>query len=234
VEKKDERHLGFVIFLTILTMIWLFGASFRVLLVAPVTSLLAENTVNDALSSFDHSQLVEVAKTGRAFVAGDRDAVLLEGDDARTSFTPDVVSHMEDVRYVLQGVQIAVLVITALWAAVLLIPGRRMGWATIGSGLFFGGIAAVVVALLFALTGGINFDALFTGMHRVFFSEGTWTFAEDSLLICAYPLAFWIGMGIAWAVVLVFLSALVATVGFLIGRMVPETPVALPRASRAD
>jgi integral membrane protein (TIGR01906 family) len=219
VGEKNERHLGFVIFLAVLTVIWLFGASFRVLLFAPVTSFLAENTVNDGLSSFDHSQLVEVAEAGRAFVVGERGAELPEGDDARVSFTPDVASHMRDVRYVLQGVQIAVLVVTILLAVVLIFPGRRRGRAAMGNGLFLGGVAAIVVALLFALIGGINFDALFTAMHRVFFAEGSWTFAEDSLLICAYPLAFWVGMGIIWAIVLVFLSAFIAAVGFLLGRI---------------
>jgi integral membrane protein (TIGR01906 family) len=221
VETKNERHLGLTILLAVITMLWLFSASFRVLLFAPVTSSLAENTVNDRLSALNHERLVEVAEAGRAFVAGERGATLPEGDDSRVSFTPDVVGHMEDVRYVLQGTQIAVLVLTVLWAVMLLFPGRRAGRATMGAGLFFGGIAAVVVALLLTVVGGVSFDALFTGMHQIFFAEGTWTFAEDSLLICAYPLAFWVGMGITWAVTLVFFSALVGTIGFLVGR-VPE------------
>jgi integral membrane protein (TIGR01906 family) len=197
-------------------MLWLFGVSFRILLTAPVTTLLAERTVNDALSPFDHAQLVEVAQDGRAFVVGERGAMLPEGSDSRTSFTPDVVSHMQDVRYVLQGVQIAVLILTILLVAALVFPGMRAGRVTMGNGLFFGGLAAVIVALLFAIIGGINFDALFTAMHQIFFAEGTWTFAEDSLLICAYPVGFWIGMGVAWAVVLVLLSTLVAVAGFLL------------------
>jgi uncharacterized membrane protein len=130
---------------------------------------------------------------------------------------------MQDVRSVLQGTQLAVLLLTVLWAALLLLPARRAGAATMGAGLFFGGVAAVVVALLVSVVGTISFDALFTGMHGLFFAEGTWTFAEDSLLICAYPLPFWIGMGITWAVTLVFLSAFVGAVGFLV-RRVPPSP----------
>lgn len=217
-ETKNERHLGLIVVVAILAAIWLFGISFRVLLLGPVTSLLAENTVNDELSALDHAQLVEVAEQGRAFVAGERDATLPVGNDSRTAFPPDVVSHMDDVRYVLQGVQIAILVLTIVLAIVLLFPARRAGRSTVGLGLFFGGLAAIVVALLFAIIGGISFDALFTAMHQIFFAEGTWTFAEDSLLICAYPSMFWVGMGITWAVVLVFFSAFIAAIGFLLRR----------------
>jgi integral membrane protein (TIGR01906 family) len=215
----EKRHVGLTVLLVILTAIWLISASFRVLLFAPVTSLLAENSVNDMLSPLEHSQLVEVAETGRAFVAGERNVALPEGSDPRTAFPLEVVRHMEDVRAVLQGTQVAAFALTMLLAAALLFPGRRAGRATVGTGLFFGGITAVAIALLFALVGAINFDALFTGMHEIFFAEGTWTFAEDSLLICTYPLPFWIGMGITWALVLVFLSAFVAAAGFFIGRV---------------
>jgi hypothetical protein len=57
-------------------------------------------------------------------------------------------------------------------------------------------------------------------MQENFFADGTWTFAADSLLICTYPEAYWLGMAIAWAVTLVFLSVLVSTIGFLLRKSV--------------
>jgi integral membrane protein (TIGR01906 family) len=219
--EQDRRHPALTVLLVALTALWLFSVSFRVLLSVPVTFLIAQNTVNEALSPLDHAQLVEVAEAGRAFVVGERGALLPEGDDPRTTFPPDVVSHMEDVRAVLQGTQVAVFALTVLLAVVLLVFARRAGRATMGAGLFFGGIAAVAAALLLVIVGGVSFDTLFAGMHRLLFADGTWTFAEDSLLICAYPLAFWVGMGVTWALVLVLFSALIATVGVLLGR-IPE------------
>lgn len=218
-EQENERHLGLTIFLAALTALLLFAVSFQVLLFGPITSFIADNTVNDRLSSLTHSQLVEVAEMGRAFVAGDRNATLPEGSDSRVSFTPDVVSHMWDVRNVLQGTRIVTLILTALWAAVLLLPGQKAGRSTIGTGLFFGGVMAVAIALLLAIIGGVSFNSLFSGMHQLFFAEGTWTFAEDSLLICAYPLPFWMGMGVIWAATLILFSALAATLGFFIRRV---------------
>jgi hypothetical protein len=215
-EEKRKRHPLLVALLIILVAPWLIGASFQVVLLGPVTSLLAERTVNDRLSTLDHARLVEVAEAGRAFVAGERDATLPEGSDYRVAFPPDVVGHMEDVRSVIRGARIATLILTALLVIALAVAGRRAGPGTVGTGLFIGGIAAFAVVLLLALIGIFSFDALFTNMHRLFFAEGTWTFSEDSLLICAYPLPFWIGMGIVWAVALAFFSAFSAAVGFFL------------------
>jgi integral membrane protein (TIGR01906 family) len=217
-ETKD-RHPALLGLLIFLVVFWLFAVSFRVLLLAPVTSFLASNTVNDSLSPLaTHAQLVDVAEKGRAFVVGERNVELPTGDDERTAFTPEVVSHMEDVRYVLQGVEIATMILTVFLLVVGVLVRRRAGRTTLGSGLFAGGIVAIVVALLLTVFGFVSFDTLFSGMHGIFFADGTWTFAEDSLLICAYPLSFWIGMGIIWALVLVFASTLVSTAGFLLRR----------------
>jgi integral membrane protein (TIGR01906 family) len=213
-----ERHPGLTIFLIILTMLWLLGISFRVVLLPPVTTMLAEDNVNSGLSALEHAQLVEVAQAGRAFVVGERGAVLPEGTDERVAFTPDVVSHMEDVRYVLQGVEIVTLVLTVLMLVAALVSLRRAGRAILGAGLFGGGIAAVVLTLLLVVFGVLSFDTLFAGMHGLLFAEGTWTFAEDSLLICAYPLGFWIGMAVVWALALVLISAAAALLGFLLRR----------------
>ncbi|MDR1183919.1 MAG: DUF1461 domain-containing protein [Coriobacteriales bacterium] len=217
-EERKGRHPWLTALLVVLIAPWLIGASFQVVLLGPVTSLLAERTVNDRLSTLDHTQLVEVAEAGRAFVAGEKDAVLPAGSDYRIAFPPDVVGHMEDVRSVIGDARTATLILTALLALALAVAGRRAGHGVVGTGLFVGGIAAFAIMLLLALAGVFSFDALFASMHRLFFTEGTWTFSEDSLLICAYPLPFWIGMGIVWATALAFLSAFAAAVGFFLKR----------------
>ena len=199
-------------------MLSLFGASFRVVLLPPITTVLAQNTVNSPLSELSHSELVEVAQMGRAYVAGDRGAVLPEGSDEKVAFTPDVVSHMEDVRSVIFGALIVTLACVVLLIVCLVYAGRKAGKRTISFGLFFGGITAVVLALALSLIGYFNFDGLFTAMHTLLFANGTWTFAEDSLLICAYPLSFWVGMALVWAVALVLLSTIVSIIGFALRR----------------
>jgi integral membrane protein (TIGR01906 family) len=198
--------------------LWLIAVSFRLLLLPPATSLLAERTVNDQLSALDHAQLVEVAERGRAFVMGAEGATLPAGDDGRIAFPSDVVGHMQDVRDVLQAVRLAVAALTLLLLAVVLYVWRRAGRKALGLGLLAGAVAAVAVTLLLVALGALNFSALFTAMHQLFFAEGTWVFAEDSLLICAYPLGFWIGMGATWALMLLLASALVALLGIVLRR----------------
>jgi integral membrane protein (TIGR01906 family) len=214
----QEKSKVIIVCLALLTALCLIGISFKVVLLPPITAALADNTVNDRLSALDHDALVEVAEQGRAYVAGDRGAQMPVGNDERTSFTPDVVSHMKDVRYVIQGAQILTFICVVLLVALSILTTRSKGFLSVTSGLFFGGIVAVAGTLLLVIFGALNFDALFTGMHEIFFADGTWTFAADSLLICTYPESFWLGMAIVWAVVLVFLSVLVSTIGFLLRR----------------
>jgi integral membrane protein (TIGR01906 family) len=218
VNNTQERHSGLIVLLVILTALWLFSISFRVVLLPPVTTALAQNNVNDSLSPLEHAQLVEIADKGRAFVAGERNVALPEGSDERIAFTPDVMSHMKDVRYVLQGVEIATLVLTVLMLIAAVVSMRKAGRAILGAAFFGGGIVAVVLVLLLIIFGLVSFDTLFTGMHNLFFAEGTWTFAEDSLLICAYPLGFWMGMAVVWALALVVSSAIIAFLGILLRR----------------
>lgn len=46
-----------------------------------------------------------------------------------------------------------------------------------------------------------DFNGFFAAFHAVFFPQGNWTFSYDSLLICMYPLDFWVGMATVWAAV---------------------------------
>ena len=210
--------------LVLLTMFSLLGASFRIVLLPQVTAVLAENTVNSSLSALTHDELVTVAEKGRAYVAGDPKAQLPAGYDERVSFTPDVMQHMEDVRLVIKGAALATIALVLLLIVLLIVAGRRGGGKTVSSGLFIGGITTVIFALVLVIIGFLSFETLFTAIHKLFFADGTWTFAEDSLLICTYPLPYWIGMGAVWGIALVLLSALTSLIGLTLKRRVRRTP----------
>ena len=216
--KQVKNQPVLVLLLVLLTTFSLLGLSFRILLLPPFTRVIADNTVNSSLSSFKHFELVEVAERGRAYVAGDKGATMPEGPDEKTAFPPDVVSHMDDVRNVIYIALIATISLGVLFLATLVVAGILAGRRTIAFGLLFGGIMAVVLALVLAVIGFVNFDRLFTVMHEMLFADGTWTFAADSLLICTYPEAFWIGMGIVWAMLLLLLSTVVSFIGYLLIR----------------
>jgi integral membrane protein (TIGR01906 family) len=101
------------------------------------------------------------------------------------------LSHMLDVKNLVQlmikiwlGV-IAFLVIMAIfawkakWLKDFFWGISRGGWLTIGL------IALIIAGVL------INFDGLFTGFHRIFFSGDTWLFYSDDTLIRLFPIKLW-------------------------------------------
>ena len=117
-------------------------------------------------------------------------------------FTESELSHMEDVKDVVQGWLLAWYVVVGLSVAILgwfLIMGQWSsmrqafqagGWVTIGL------ISAIFIFML------VNFNTLFTLFHRFLnFSEGTWLFDESSMLIRLLPLELWQD---AFAIVLTF------------------------------
>ena len=116
-------------------------------------------------------------------------------------FTESELSHMLDVKNVVQNALLAWYIIMGLSVAILgwfLIMGQwgsmrqafqAGGWVTIGL------ISALLIFLL------VSFDTLFTRFHELFFAEGSWLFDESSTLIRLFPFVFWRD---AFALVLTF------------------------------
>ena len=115
----------------------------------------------------------------------------LQDETGLKIFTPDELSHMEDVKavvttasivwYVLGGVSIAILlwfVIMRQWESIRKVLNAG-GWITIGL------LGALLVFL------AVSFDKLFEYFHRLFFADGTWTFSQSSTLIRLFPFEFW-------------------------------------------
>lgn len=116
-------------------------------------------------------------------------------------FTESELSHMFDVKEVVQGALLAWYIVVGLSVAMLgwfMIMGQwssmRLafqsgGWVTLGL------IGALLIFLL------VSFDTLFTRFHQLFFADGTWLFDESSTLIRLFPFVFWRD---AFALVLIF------------------------------
>ena len=116
-------------------------------------------------------------------------------------FTESELSHMLDVKEVVQGALLAWYVIIGLSVAILgwfLIMGQ---WSSMRQAFQAGGwvTLSLIGALLVFLV--ISFDTLFTRFHQLFFAEGTWLFDESSTLIRLFPFVFWRD---AFALVLIF------------------------------
>lgn len=125
----------------------------------------------------------------------------LQNFQGQKIFTESELSHMLDVKEVVQGALLAWYIIIGLSVAILgwfLIMAqwsslrqafRTGGWVTLG----------LIVALLIFLL--VSFDTLFDRFHRLFFADGTWLFDQSSTLIRLFPLVFWRD---AFALVLIF------------------------------
>jgi integral membrane protein (TIGR01906 family) len=121
------------------------------------------------------------------------------------------LSHMVDVKAVVQGMLTAWYILGglllagtfALWRTkqlrVLWYALSRGGWITIG----------IIVTILVSMM--INFDALFSVFHSIFFKGDSWLFSYSDTLIRLFPIPLWeeafIWMGI-------FTTILALTCGF--------------------
>ena len=116
-------------------------------------------------------------------------------------FTESELSHMVDVKDVVQGSLIAWYIVIGLSVAILgwfLIMGQ---WSSLRQSIQAGGwvtLGFIVALLIFLL---VSFDTLFTRFHQLFFADGTWLFDESSTLIRLFPFVFWQD---AFALVLIF------------------------------
>ena len=66
--------------------------------------------------------------------------------------------------------------------------------------------------------GLVNFDALFTWFHGLFFAAGTWEFPADSLLIELFPDGFWVAAGVTWAALVASGGLVLAVAGWFVRR----------------
>ena len=111
--------------------------------------------------------------------------------DGSSLYQPQELSHMEDVKSVVQKT------FAAWWGLLVIVLGvgiwawrihwfsnylkslSRGGWLTIG---------LLLVVAVFVMT---SFYDLFTWFHELFFKEGSWMFAYSDTLIRLFPLRFW-------------------------------------------
>ena len=177
--------------------------------VVPGASIADITLLNNA-SEGDTLKLV--ALDTRNYVMGRSVSLPHDKNDMR-GYSESVMSHLRDVRSVivitLWSINGAVLLM--LLALIVCIARRRMR-------MFFtaclsAGIGMIVMFAAFGCAIYVNFSGLFESFHRIFFAEGSWQFAADSLLIRAFPLQFWMQEALVWA----GFSILVAIIYLILG-----------------
>ena len=128
-------------------------------------------------------------------------------------YSPQTVSHLDDC-YNVAHTGIIVLIICGIAAVTGLILCGVLGRKRlVGNVVMSSGIVVLAAFVGLGVWAFIDFNGLFTMFHQVFFAQGNWTFPYDSLLICALPTEFWIGMGAIWLLVAVLISILSIAIG---------------------
>jgi integral membrane protein (TIGR01906 family) len=163
------------------------------------TRMLAERYSLAQQAGLSPGRMLDVAEQVRAFVASPGDSTLPAVVDGRQAFDPSAVSHLADVRSVISAALLftwALAILLAIWVGVELARNHQ---DRIARAMRAGAVWCAVLIALALFAGLSNFDALFTAFHGLFFAEGTWTFAADSLLIQTFPEQFWATAAVVWA-----------------------------------
>ena len=150
-----------------------------------------------------------------SFTTDELQALFLFANDSYV-LTSDAISHLDDVNSVVNVARVILIILTVLALAGCIFLGITEGRRTLGLTIT---AAAVIVLVLFALIAAwaaISFQTFFTFLHSLFFTDGTWTFSAESLLIRMYPTNFWIGMGVIWLATTVLACVCALTLGRLI------------------
>ena len=145
-------------------------------------------------------------------------AEIIAAADESSVLDAEAVSHLDDVFSVVmraEPVVLGVFCVSVLCAVgVCCSIGRR----AFGSVLVAAGAMTLVVFAILGVVAVVDFDGLFAAFHSLFFSQGSWMFDADSLLITMYPEPFWVGMGAIWLCATVLVSVAAIAVGTALRR----------------
>jgi integral membrane protein (TIGR01906 family) len=121
-------------------------------------------------------------------------------------FTEAEVSHMADVKVVVLLTYAAGLALLVFFFIAYLALRKRPG--AFSRGLFAGAIVTFVLVVGLAVLAVLGWDRFFTDFHRIFFSQGNWTFQLSDTLIRLFPSQFWIDSAIVVGVLTLVVSSL--------------------------
>jgi len=192
------------------------GVSLYPLTHATFTRLLVQRYANQQQIGLPESRIKTVAEQVRRFVDDTESPGLPATVDGRPGFDAAAVSHLLDVRSVIAGARTVtgiLAAIVAVWLATV-IALRRFDY--IAPALFLGAAMCVAIVVLGAVAGLLNFDALFTWFHGLFFAAGTWEFPADSLLIEVFPEQFWSTAAAVWAGLVLLGGGILAVAGVFV------------------
>lgn len=194
------------------------GISVGALTVPVYTSAMVQSLKVPESARLPIGDTVKLAGMVRALVADREFAPLPESWHGLPGFDAGAVSHLMDVRRVIDGARIATGAAAALLAGWVGLCVARRRWRPLAGSMRAGAYALFGLLVLAGLSAFLDFSTFFAAFHSLFFASGTWTFPYDSLLIRLFPERFWVASGLAWAA----LSAAGAGGLLVAARLVPS------------
>jgi integral membrane protein (TIGR01906 family) len=101
------------------------------------------------------------------------------------------LSHMLDVKILVQQVFVAWIALLSVYAGVFLWAWRGKWLARLWGALAVGGRWTITLILCILALVAVSFNWLFTMFHRLFFTGDTWLFLYSDSLIRLFPIPFW-------------------------------------------
>ena len=155
-------------------------------------------------------------------VVGKADAVrlqeLFEGASEQYVYSKETLAHLDDCYAIARYAYPIIAGLAVLAIAGCIFAGVRAGKHKLGNVLLGAGTIVLVVFAGLGAWAALDFNGFFAAFHSALFSQGNWTFPDDSLLICALPISFWTGMGVIWLAVTATLSILSIAIGVSLRR----------------
>ncbi len=101
------------------------------------------------------------------------------------------LSHMKDVKDLTQSVLLIWILLLAFFTLTILFFWNNGALKEFWQAVSLGGWVTIGLVALVILGVFLNFDALFTGFHRIFFKGDTWLFFYGNTLIRLFPERLW-------------------------------------------
>ena len=117
---------------------------------------------------------------------------LQKDEELNLGYTNLERSHLQDVRKVMKAADY--LFYFSLLILTLIFTYHKKDRKQLAKLLKYGGITTISFMLAILLLSALFFNQVFALFHQIFFPQGNWTFASDSLLIQIFPLEFFIGI----------------------------------------
>ncbi len=112
--------------------------------------------------------------------------------DAQTPlYNERELKHMLDVKILVQQMITGWTILSGVYVILLAWAWRRKWLKDLFKAFSWGGKGTIALIVLILVSVALNFNALFTAFHQVFFEGNSWLFLYSDSLIRLFPLPFW-------------------------------------------